>query len=275
MLTVVPTPIGNMDDMTARAIEALRSADVIACEDTRRTIKLLNRFDIKTPMIAYHRHNEKSRSEELVARMRAGENVALVSDAGTPGISDPGETLIARAIEQGVDIDVLPGPNALLPALIISGLSAQPFTFFGFLEGNARERRNRAEAAASITHTTIFYVAPHDLKDDLMIFKETFGDRSAALVREISKVHQEVVRGSICDIINECETRELRGEMVLVIAGADPPEQDGEAWRKRADEMLASGEGAKTIAEAIASEFRVGKNTVKKYLLEEKRRNDQ
>lgn len=267
-LVVVPTPIGNLSDITARAVDVLRAADVIACEDTRRTLKLLNSLGIKSPLVSYHRHNERERAESLARRALDGELVALVSDAGTPGISDPGRALIEAAIELGAPLDVLPGPNAAIPALLLSGLPPQPFTFVGFVEGNASRRAEILRELASVPHTMIFYSAPHDVARDLGEMLAAFGDRPAAIVREISKVHQEALRGTLAELAETARTRELRGEMAVVVGGApraDAPEPD---WRPRALELRDDGMFDREIADMISEAYGISRNRVKKFLLE-------
>lgn len=266
-LIVVPTPIGNLGDITLRALEALRSADVIACEDTRRTLKLLNHYEIRKPLVSYHRHNERSRTSELISRVEAGETVALVSDAGTPGISDPGYILIEEIISRSLPLDVLPGANALLPALLLSGVAPQPFTFCGFLDGSAKERAERLAELSERKDTLIFYIAPHGLVAELRFFTETLGERRAALVREISKVHQEAIRGTLPEIIAICKTRTVKGEMILVVEGRKGEREPDVEWRDEAMRMKALGIFDKEIANVLSASYGIARNQVKKFLL--------
>lgn len=276
-LIVVPTPVGNLEDITLRGLRALREADVIACEDTRRTIKLLNRYEIKKTLVSYHRHNERSRTDELAARIAAGETVALVSDAGTPGISDPGYILIQQTLEMGLPLDVLPGPNALLPALLLSGMSPQPFTFIGFVEGRESEKKKKLEAFSVLESTLIFYIAPHGLARELAFFEKNLGDRDAAIVREISKVHQETIRGRLKELADEAGAREIKGEIVLVTEGrtaregADP---SGDEWKAEALRMRSDGIFDKNIANVLASRYGIGRNQIKTFLLQGGNRDD-
>ena len=276
-LIVVPTPIGNLEDITLRALRVLREADLIACEDTRRTIKLLNHYEIKKTLVSYHRHNEKSRTDELIARIEAGDSVALVSDAGTPGISDPGYILIKEALARNLPVDVLPGPNALLPAVLLSGIAPQPFTFVGFVEGRESEKKRKLEAFATLGNTLVFYVAPHGLARELALFEKTLGDRDAALVREISKVHQETLRGRLRELALVAEEREIKGEIVLVVEGCKEPEEteaNSDAWRAEALRLKSEGIFDKEIANMLAERYGIGRNQVKTFLLREERDND-
>jgi 16S rRNA (cytidine1402-2'-O)-methyltransferase len=270
-LIVVPTPIGNMDDMTPRGVASLLGADAIACEDTRRTVKLLNRYGIKRPMISYHRHNERARTAELMARLRDGGTIALVSDAGTPGISDPGWTLIEAAIADGIPVDALPGANAIMPALIMSGISPQPFLFNGFLEGRDSERESRAAELSEVRATLVFYVAPHDLARELALLARVLGDRRAAVVREISKVHQEALRGTLPDLADRAVESGIRGEIVLVVEGANADGHDAEGgdteWMKLALCMKNAGIFDKAIVNVLSESYGIPRNRAKTFLL--------
>jgi 16S rRNA (cytidine1402-2'-O)-methyltransferase len=269
-LLIVPTPIGNLGDMTFRGLEALRSAEVIACEDTRRTLKLLNHHGIRRPLLSCHRHNERERAREIISRLERGETVAVVSDAGTPGISDPGHILINEAIARGLDVDVLPGANAVLPALLLSGLSARRFCFAGFVDGSASEMVSSLESLAGLDATLIFYSAPHDLAKFLASCEKAFGGaRRAAVVREVSKVHQETIRGTIAEISRACREREIKGEMAVVVEGAGGADAAGEddKWKTLALGMKRAGMSDRDIASLLAETCGVGKNEVKEALL--------
>jgi len=221
-LYVVGTPIGNLEDMTLRGLRVLRQADVIACEDTRQTQKLLGHFGIKTPKLSYHRHNELGRTEELIAQLRARAKVALVSDAGMPGISDPGGALVAAAIAAGVDVIPVPGANAALAALVASGLDAESFVYLGFLPPRTGERRSFLEGVTGERRTMIFYEAPHRIADSLIDVEAVLGaGRHVVLARELTKLHEEFLRGTAAEVRTAVAAREgLRGEMVLLVAGA-------------------------------------------------------
>jgi 16S rRNA (cytidine1402-2'-O)-methyltransferase len=275
-LVIVPTPVGNLRDMTQRGLEALRNADVIACEDTRRTLKLLNHYDIRKPLISYHRHNERTRTGEILERLKAGESVALVSDAGTPGISDPGQILAAAAIEGGFPVDALPGANALLPALLMSGIVARGFYFAGFVGGSDSEAASALSELSGVRGALIFCVAPHDLATFLASALSAFGERRAALIREISKVHQEAIRGTLGELVLVSRTRELKGEMMLAVEGAGAPKPDAERedWQILARHMKKEGIWDKIIANVLFESYGIARNTVKKFLSREAAENE-
>ena len=269
-LTVVPTPIGNLEDMTLRGLRVLREADLIACEDTRHTLKLLNHYQIRKPLISYHKFNEKERLDLLLKRIEEGESVALVSDAGTPGISDPGMILINSVIERGLSLDVLPGPNALLPAVILSGIGMGSFTFAGFLEGKKEEKRQRLRELLCGKEALVFYMAPHRLLKELELMGSVLGDRPAALVKEISKVHQECIRGTLltfCELLTEDK---IRGEFVCVVAGAEDtvPAVDDPAWMDEVLLMCRAGESTKNVANLLSIKYCIPRNRIKRYILE-------
>jgi 16S rRNA (cytidine1402-2'-O)-methyltransferase len=223
-LVVVATPIGNLDDLSPRAAEILRSADVVAAEDTRRTGRLLARVGADTPQVSYHEHNEAERTPVLVERMRAGETVALVTDAGTPGISDPGFRLVRACVEAGLTVEAVPGPSAALHALVVSGLPADRFAFEGFLPRRGRQRRERLEALAREERTMVLFVAPHRAGDDLADLAGALGeDRPAAVARELTKLHEEVVRGTLGELAGGAGAGGYRGELTVVVAGTAPP----------------------------------------------------
>lgn len=222
ILYLCPTPIGNLEDITLRVIRTLSEADLIAAEDTRHTLKLLNHLDIKKPMISYFEHNKLERGEEIIVKLNEGLNVALVTDAGMPAISDPGEVLVAQCIERGIKVVPLPGPNAALTALIASGLSASRFTFQGFLTMNKRSRMEHLEIAAKLPDTLIFYEAPHKLKSTLDDMLKVFGNRKIALCRELTKTFEEFIRTDIEGAIKLYEEKSPKGEYVLIIEGYTP-----------------------------------------------------
>ena len=217
ILYLVATPIGNLDDITYRAIKVLGEVNLIACEDTRHTRKLLTHYGISTRTISYHEHNERERAAELVKRLNAGESVAVVSDAGTPGISDPGFRLVQLAIENQVRIVPVPGPSAMVNAIIASGLPTDEFLFGGFLPARSGARRTRLESLATIPATLIFYEAPHRLASALADAAEVLGNRQAVVARELTKLHEEIVRGSLDELAQRYASENVRGEIVLVI----------------------------------------------------------
>jgi 16S rRNA (cytidine1402-2'-O)-methyltransferase len=220
MLYLVATPIGNMGDITLRALEVLRTVDVVASEDTRKTGLLLKRFDIRKPQIAFQEHNEERAGERIMALLAEGKSVALVSSAGTPGISDPGYTLVRRAIAAGEEVTVIPGPTALAMALVLSGLAVHSFTFRGFPPHKSGPRRRFLEVDRDSPHTLIFYESPYRLAAFLRDALEVYGDREAALARELTKIHETVQRGRLSVLLAEAEAAGPRGEYVVVIGGA-------------------------------------------------------
>ncbi len=220
MLYLVPTPIGNLQDITVRALDVLKSVDLIACEDTRTSSKLLNHYDIRVPRTSYHDHNERGRAPQLVEKMQAGQRVALISDAGSPGISDPGFYLVRACIEAGIKVEALPGPTAIIPALTVSGLPCERFVYEGFLPVK-KGRQTRLTQLAEEPRTMVFYESPHRILKTLTNFETTFGtDRPAAVVREISKTFEEVQRGPLAVLKKYfAEKNKVKGEFVIVVGG--------------------------------------------------------
>jgi len=270
-LLVVPTPIGNMEDITLRALRVLREADIIACEDTRRTVKILSRYGIKTPLLSYHSYNEKERAQALVERLSRGETVALVSDAGTPGISDPGFELIRQSLEAGYEVDVLPGATALVPALLLSGFPPRPFLFEGFLPRRKGERRTRLEDLRGFDGAIVFYLSPHGPEKVLEDILQSLGNRPAVLLREISKLHQERIPGDIASLLSYLSEASLKGELVLVTGPpAIPPERAG-GWEEAALAMLEEGLSEKEVVRRLTEEYGISKNKAKGFLLDKKR----
>ena len=213
---VVATPIGNLSDITPRALECLRSVDLIACEDTRHTARLLQHFGIRTPMESYHDFNEQTKAQQLIARIRTGLKVALVSDAGTPGVSDPGYRLVRACRENGVPVIAIPGPNAAITALSASGLPSDEFLFVGFLPPKTHARREKLTALRDITATLIFYEAPHRIEEMLRDVLEVLGDREACVARELTKLHEEYLFGQLGELVPQIKPL---GEFVIVIGG--------------------------------------------------------
>lgn len=219
-LYLVPTPIGNLGDMSPRAIETLRTADLVLAEDTRVSGRLMQHFDIKAPMRAYHQHNEHTVSDQLVSLLLSGQNIALISDAGTPGISDPGYLLVNKCTEAGIEVEVLPGPVAFVPALVASGLPCERFVFEGFLP-HKKGRQKRLKALVDEPRTIVLYESPHRLAKCLEELSGHLGSgRRASVSREISKLHEETIRGSLAELSDHFKTATLKGEFVIVVAGA-------------------------------------------------------
>ena len=218
-LYICPTPIGNLEDMTYRTIRILNEVDLIAAEDTRHSIKLLNHFEISKPLTSYHEHNKDSKGGYLINKLLEGENIALISDAGMPGISDPGEDIIKQAIEHNIDIEVLPGATASITALVGSGLETAKFAFEGFLDRDKKVRRNQLEELKEERRTIIFYESPHRLKDTLKDMLKVLGNRKIAVNREITKKYHEIIREDIETVMNIFNEKEVKGEFVLIVEG--------------------------------------------------------
>ena len=268
-LYLVATPIGNLDDITLRAIKVLKEADLIAAEDTRHTLKLLNHLEISKPMISYHRHNEELRSEHLIKELKEGKNIALVSDAGTPGISDPGEEIVKECIKGNIKIIPVPGACAFVNALITSGISTKEFCFYGFLPLNKKNRKEKLEEIRDINKTVILYEAPHKIKNTLEDLRKVLNkDRKVVLAREITKIHEEFIRGNIEEIIEESEN--LKGEMVLIIE-ENHKEKENELCNLSIEEHYKyyqeQGLEKKEIIKKIAKDRNVNKNEIYKLFI--------
>ena len=223
-LYIVATPIGNLEDITLRAVRILKEVDLIAAEDTRHTLKLLNHLEISKPMISYNRHNEGERTDDLIKELEAGKQIALVSDAGTPGICDPGEEIIKRCIEKNIKIIPIPGACAMVNALIASGVSTKEFSFLGFLPLNKKTRREKLEEIKNSNKTTILYEAPHKLKNTLKDLSDIVENRKMVLARELTKIHEEYIRGTVDELIEKSEN--LKGEIVLIIEESKKKEEN-------------------------------------------------
>ena len=264
-LYIVPTPIGNLDDMTFRAINILKEASVIFCEDTRITKQLLNHFDIKKPLISNHKYNEYVVKEKILSFLENNESIALVSDRGTPGISDPGYEAIKYIIEQGYNVVCLPGACALIPALVMSGINPQPFLFYGFLNNKTSKQKDELRKLEKLQYTLIFYEAPHRLKNTLKTIREILGNRNISLVREISKLHEEVIRDNLDNIISIAD--ELKGEFVIIVEGVKEEIVDYsnidimEHINKYINEGLSKNDAIKKVAK----DRKVNKNEIYKY----------
>ena len=258
-LYLVPTPIGNLGDISPRMAQTLEQADFIAAEDTRVTVKLLNHLGIKKPMTAYHRHNLDTAGPAVLNRLLAGESCALVTDAGTPAISDPGEDLVALCAGAGVQVCAIPGPCALSTALSVAGLPTARFTFEGFLPQNKKNRRARLEALREEERTMVFYEAPHKLSATLEELAQVLGaDRRAVLCRELTKLHEEILRTTLGELAAEYRQREPRGEFVLVVEGAPPQEEeqaDLDGALARVEALRAQGLSLKQASAQAAAEF--------------------
>lgn len=270
MLRVCPTPIGNLGDITLRTLEALRDADIIAAEDTRHTRKLLSHHGISKPMVSFHEHNELSRLPELLAKLRDGKELALVSDAGMPGICDPGYRLIAAAIEEGLPVEVLPGPSALDTALVASGFPTDSFVFIGYLPRRKGELEKALTAIASETRTCVAYESPHRLAKTLAAASPVLGDRRIAICRELTKRFEEIIRGTAAELAANLPEK-VKGEIVLVFEGAGTtekkaPEDDSAEQALRG--LLEEGVSARRAAELISLATGISRNRLYKKALE-------
>ena len=268
VLYIVATPIGNLDDITYRAVKVLSDVDLIAAEDTRHTLKLLNHLEISKPLISYYKETEKVKSKIIIEKLKEGKNVAVVSDAGTPGISDPGCEVIKEAIKEGIKVVPIPGACAAINSLICSGMDTKQFFFIGFLSTKNKEKRDKLEEVKNIQGTLIFYEAPHKIMDTLKMMLEVLGDRQISIGRELTKIHEEFIRGSISDVLEKLEPR---GEMVVIVEGSAESEED--IQRNNRNEMTLEehykfyenqGLDKKEIIKMIAKDRNVNKNEIYK-----------
>lgn len=269
MLYLCATPIGNLGDISSRTIEILNSVDLIAAEDTRHTLKLLNHLGISKPMTSYHEHNKIEKGEYIISLLKEGKDIALVSDAGTPAISDPGEDLVKLCIENELDVTSIPGPVAAINALILSGLSTKRFTFEGFLSVNRRRKKTHLESLKNDTHTLIFYEAPHKLVRTLTDMLEVFGDRNIALVKELTKIHENIFRTTLSKALEFFETTPPKGEFVIVVSGAEeedtPSEEEwwyGLSITEHVDEYIKKGLSSKDAIKEVSRDIKTPKRDV-------------
>ena len=274
-LLLVATPIGNLNDMSPRAIETLKNADLIAAEDTRNSIRLLNHFGIKVPMTSYHEYNRIEKAEELIGKMQSGLDVALITDAGMPAISDPGEDIVRMAYDAGIEVTIIPGPCAAVSALAVSGLPTGRFVFEGFLpnDSNKKEREARLEELKNETRSIIFYEAPHRLVRTLKLLCDAFGSsRRASAVREITKLHEETVRSTLGELLERYGDEEPKGEFVIVVEGRSRQEileQQRSRWdeitiREHVERYIQEGLDKKEAMKKVAADRGIGKREVYK-----------
>lgn len=267
MLYLVGTPIGNLGDITLRALETLRSVDFVCAEDTRVTQKLLTHFDIKKPIISYFEHNKLEKGPVIIERLKNGENAALVSDAGMPGISDPGEHLVKLCIENGIDYTVVPGPVAFVTAAVLSGLSTESLLFEGFLPDNKKKAAEKIERIKKATQTTLIYEAPHNIIATLKILEKEIPERKIVLARELTKIYEETIRGTAAELLeyyNDPENRP-RGEFVIAIEGAEnlpeePEKTSDEEIVSKINELIASGMKRNDAVKTVAKENNISRN---------------
>lgn len=275
-LYLVPTPIGNLKDITLRALEVLKNVDVIAAEDTRQTLKLLNHFEIKKSLMSYHKHNEMSKGEDIISKLKSGLNIAIVTDAGTPGISDPGAVIVEKCIAENIEFEVLPGATAFTTALVYSGLDTTKFEFRGFISRDTKERRETIEEIKNSRNTIIIYESPYRIKSTLELLLKELGDRKIALCRELTKLHEEIIRGSIKEVIDAVEDRNIKGEFVIVISGKTQEQVDEENKEKWADidvkqhliNLIDEGMTKKEAIKAVSKERGLSKNEVYKIAID-------
>ena len=264
-LYLVATPIGNLEDITLRALRILKEVDYIAAEDTRNTLKLLNHFEIKKPLISNHRHNEEDRENSLIEKLKDGKNIAVVSDAGTPGISDPGEVIAKRAIEENIEVIPIPGACAAINALIASGLNTKEFVFFGFLPLNKKLRKEKLDEINKSEKTIIIYEAPHKMKNTLTDLKNILNNRKIVLARELTKIHEEFIRSNIDELIENINN--IKGELILIIEGAtEKTEEENKLNNLTLEEHYKyyekQGFDKKEIIKKIAKDRNVNKNEI-------------
>ncbi|MBL8204895.1 MAG: 16S rRNA (cytidine(1402)-2'-O)-methyltransferase [Blastocatellia bacterium] len=273
-LYLVATPIGNLEDITLRALRVLKEVSLIACEDTRHTRKLLDHFGIQKPTISYHEHNEQDRAQELTARLSQGESIALVTDAGTPGVSDPAYRLVGAALEHDIQVIPIPGATALIAGLIASGLPTDAFLFAGFLPAKRNARREKLEAVRYVRETLIFYEAPHRIRETLMEAQAVLGNRQASLARELTKLHEQFLRGTLAEISLTLQVQEPRGEITLVIAGAsehgEQPLPAHESLTTQLEQLINSGTSRNDALKQLAKRRGLSKKEAYRLLLEEK-----
>ena len=272
ILYVVGTPIGNLGDISPRALRTLEECDFIAAEDTRVTLKLLNHFEIKKPLISYFEHNRRQKGEYITDRILGGENCAIVTDAGMPAVSDPGEDLVALCHEKGIQVSVVPGPSAFVAAIALSGLPVGRFTFEGFLSVSKVSRREHLEEVKKEKRTMVFYEAPHKLSATLSDMYAYFGDRKLVIVREITKIHEEVIRTTLAEASEKYKEESLKGEIVLVIEGYTESEEDIPTLEdaiEKAREYMQEGMSVSFAAKQAAKDTGIKKGDIYKALQEE------
>lgn len=258
-LYIVSTPIGNLEDITLRALRILKEVDFIAAEDTRHSQKLLNYFNISKPMISYWSEKEKIRAEQIIEKLKTGLSGALISDAGTPGISDPGSILIKRVIEEGIPITPIPGTSGVIAALSVSGMPTEEFVFLGFLPPKTSDRKKKLKELALESRTMVFYEAPHRILDTLSDLIEVFGDRSAVVAREITKLYEEFIRGMLSDLLGNLENRKIAGEFVILVSGRKKQDISIDEALQEIKLMMKKGLGRKEAVRKIAEQYGLSK----------------
>lgn len=272
-LYLCATPIGNLQDITLRVLETLKTVDLVACEDTRKTLQLLNHFEISKPVTSYYEHNKMSKGDVIIQQLKDGKNIALVSDAGMPGISDPGYDLVQQCLAEDIPFTVLPGAVAAVTGLVLSGLPTDRFSFEGFIPRQKKERLQYFQNLAQEERTMIFYESPHRLEDTLKTLIEVFPDRSMAAARELTKKFEEIVRGTPSEVLAHFEAEGIRGEFVLLLHGADPapPEERGIDWAvERVAQLESDGISQKDAIKQAAKEAGLSKRDVYNFIVQNK-----
>ncbi len=275
-LYLVPTPIGNLKDITLRALEVLKFVDIVAAEDTRQTLKLLNHFEIKKSLMSYHKHNEQEKSEDIIELLKEGHNIAIVTDAGTPGISDPGAVIVKKCINENIDFEVLPGATAITTALVYSGLDTTKFLFRGFIPRENKERKILLNEIKDVKESIILYESPYRVVSTLETLLEYLGNRNIAICRELTKLHEEIKRGKIDELIDYFKNTAPKGEFVLVIEGKQQEHIDRENKEKWENlsikdhilNVMESGISKKEAIKYVAKERGLNKNEVYKYAID-------
>ncbi len=275
-LYLVPTPIGNLKDITLRALETLKNVDLIAAEDTRQSLKLLNHFNIKKTLISYHQHNEQGKSENLIDKLKEGKNIALISDAGTPGISDPGAVIVSKCIEENIDFEVLTGATAVTTALVYSGMDTTKFIFRGFIPRENKEKKLIMEELKSRKETLIFYEAPHRLKNTLEFLKDNLGNRRVAICRELTKLHEEIIRLNLDEAISYYEDKDVKGEIVLIVEGKRQEEianEEKSQWehltiKEHIEIHITEGMSKKEAIKKVAKDRKLCKSEIYKHSID-------
>jgi 16S rRNA (cytidine1402-2'-O)-methyltransferase len=267
LLYIVATPIGNLEDITLRALRVLKEVDLIAAEDTRHTRILLDHYDIRTPLTSYHEHNERAKAQPLIARLLGGESIALVSDAGTPAISDPGYRLIVEAISAGIRVIPLPGASALAAALSASGLPSDRFAFEGFLPAKRQERKTKLQDLRQDDRTLIFYEAPHRLSESLQDMLQILGDRQIAVGRELSKIHEEFLRGTVSEVMARLADHEVKGEVTVVVRGATDSPISTDLLETEVRRLIDEGMRVKEISDLVGARYQISKREIYQMVL--------
>ena len=264
MLYFVSTPVGNLKDISLRALEVLQSVDLIACEDTRTSLKLLNHYEIKKPLVSYHKFNEKTSGEKLLAELQSGKNVALITDAGTPVVSDPGNVLAKMLVDAGVEYTVIPGATAFVPALILSGMDASRFSFIGFLPEKKKDVESLLAPYKNLQSTLIFYCAPHDIKKTVAVLRANLGSRNAVAVKEITKLHEKCIRFNLAE---EYPEENPRGEYVIIVEGGNAEENENLSLtvKEHIAIYLSQGMSNQDAVKRVATERKMPKSEVYKY----------